>query len=394
MFVLEPLCRKEERLVIGLMSGTSADGIDAALCRIRGSGLDTRVTQEAFLCTDFDTKVRERILSLAGGEIGGTRELLLLSNLLGRLYAESCVKLCQQAGVSPQEIDLVGSHGQTLWHQPTPAAYLGYEVTGTLQMGEPSYINEALGCPVISDFRVRDMAAGGQGAPLVPYTEFLLYRDESASVGLQNIGGIGNLTVLPKGGTLADTFAFDTGPGNMVMDQLTARITDGKLRFDAGGQLAAQGRVHPALLNWMMQDPYLKQKPPKTSGRERYGAPYVDALQREAERLGVSPLDQLATATRFTAECIRSAIENDCSAKPEKLVVGGGGSLNPTLMHMLADCLPGVRVMRNEDLGLDSNAKEAVAFAILANEYLFQHCGNVCRVTGAKHPVVLGKMSL
>ena len=180
----------------------------------------------------------------------------------------------------------------------------------------------------------------------------------------------------------------------MVMDQLTARITDGKLRFDAGGQLAAQGRVHPALLNWMMQDPYLKQKPPKTSGRERYGAPYVDALQREAERLGVSPLDQLATATRFTAACIRSAIENDCSAKPEKLIVGGGGSLNPTLMRMLADCLPGVRVMRNEDLGLDSNAKEAVAFAILANEYLFQHCGNVCRVTGAKHPVVLGKMSL
>lgn len=172
--------------------------------------------------------------------------------------------------------------------------------------------------PVISDFRVRDMAAGGQGAPLVPYTEFLLYRDENASVGLQNIGGIGNLTVLPKGGALADTFAFDTGPGNMVMDQLTARITGGKLRFDAGGQLAAQGRVHPALLNWMMQDPYLKQKPPKTSGRERYGAPYVDALQREAERLGVSPLDQLATATRFTAACIRSAIENDCSAKAGK----------------------------------------------------------------------------
>lgn len=172
MFVLEPLCRKEERLVIGLMSGTSADGIDAALCRIRGSGLDTRVTQEAFLCTDFDTKVRERILSLAGGEIGGTRELLLLSNLLGRLYAESCIKLCQQAGVSPQEIDLVGSHGQTLWHQPAPAAYLGYEVTGTLQMGEPSYINEALGCPVISDFRVRDMAAADRAHRWCPIRSF------------------------------------------------------------------------------------------------------------------------------------------------------------------------------------------------------------------------------
>lgn len=394
MYVLKPICAKPERLVIGLMSGTSADGIDAALCRIRGNGLTTRVTMEAFHCTDFEAPLRERILTLAGGEVGGTRELLLLSALLGRLYAESCLALCCQAGVKPSDIDLVGSHGQTLWHQPAPADYLGYQITGTLQMGEPSYINEALGCPVVSDFRVRDMAAGGQGAPLVPYTEFLLYRDENATVGLQNIGGIGNLTVLPRGGSLADTFAFDTGPGNMVMDQLVARMTSGEKRFDEGGKLAAQGHVHPGLLAFMMQDPYLKRKPPKTSGRECYGAPYVDALVREAEALGVSPLDQLATATRFTAECIRSAIENDCTAKPEKLIVGGGGSQNPTLMAMLADCLPGVRVLRNEDLGLDSNAKEAVAFALLANEYLFQNCGNVCRVTGARHPVVLGKLSL
>ena len=394
MQTLISLTQKPSRLVIGLMSGTSADGVDAALCRIHGSGLDTRVEQLAFLCLPFEEDVRRRILALAGGDAGGTHELLMMSVLLGRLYAQACLAVCRAAGVEPGAVDLVGSHGQTVWHAPAPEDYLGHRLTGTLQIGEPSYISEALGCPVVSDFRVRDMAAGGLGAPLVPYTEFLLYRDAEATVGLQNIGGIGNLTVLPRGGGLADTFAFDTGPGNMVMDALVSRMTGGRLRYDEGGRLAAQGRVSDALLAFLLDDPYLRRKPPKTTGREMYGAAYVDRLAAEAARLSLSDADTLATATRFTAECVRHAIEHDCPARPEKLIVGGGGSLNPTLMAMLRDCLPQVRVMRNEDLGLDSSAKEAVAFAILANEYLFGQCGNVPRVTGARHPVVLGKLSL
>ena len=394
MQALTALTQKPSRLVIGLMSGTSADGVDAALCRIHGSGLDTRVEQLAFLCLPFEEDVRRRILALAGGDAGGTHELLMMSVLLGRLYAQACLAVCRAAGVEPGAVDLVGSHGQTVWHAPAPEDYLGHRLTGTLQIGEPSYINEALGCPVVSDFRVRDMAAGGLGAPLVPYTEFLLYRDAEATVGLQNIGGIGNLTVLPRGGGLADTFAFDTGPGNMVMDALVSRMTGGRLRYDEGGRLAAQGCVSDALLAFLMDDPYLRRKPPKTTGREMYGAAYVDRLVAEAARLSLSDADALATATRFTAECVRHAIEHDCPTRPEKLIVGGGGSLNPTLMAMLRDCLPQVRVMRNEDLGLDSSAKEAVAFAILANEYLFGQCGNVPRVTGARHPVVLGKLSL
>lgn len=394
MRILTSLCAKPARLVIGLMSGTSADGVDAALCRIHGSGTDTRVELLAFVCRPYPAQVRERLLALAGGEAGGSRELLWMGVLLGRLFAVACVEVCRAAGIAPEKVDLVGSHGHTLWHQPAPAAYLGTPLTGTLQIGEPACICEALGCPVVSDFRVRDMAAGGQGAPLVPYTEFLLYRDLQATVGLQNLGGIGNLTILPRGGQLADTYAFDTGPGNMVMDQLVFRLTGGAQDYDRGGELAARGKVSPDLLAFLLDDPFLRQAPPKTSGREVYGAAYVDRLQARARELGVSSLDALATATRFTAECVRVAVETHCAHRPEKLIVGGGGSLNPTLMAMLADCLPGVRVLRNEDLGLDSNAKESVAFALLANEYLFGHCGNVCRVTGAAHPVVLGKLSL
>ena len=368
---LMKLWQKPSRLVIGMMSGTSADGVDAALCRIHGSGLDTQVELLSFVYLPFEDHVRARILALAGGREGGSHELLMLSVLLGQLYAEACLALCEKAGLQPGDIDLVGTHGQTLWHVPVAEDYLGYSLRGTLQMGEPSFINEALGCPVISDFRVRDMAAGGLGAPLVPYSEFLLYRSSKFNVGLQNIGGIGNLTVLPQNGELTDTFAFDTGPGNMVMDAIISRMTGGAQRWDEGGQLAAQGKVHEGLLHFLMQDPYLRRKAPKTTGREVYGEAYVDALLQKVASLNVSQLDALTTATRFTAECIRIAVDETSAIRPERLIVGGGGAQNATLMQMIRDLLPGVEVMRNEELGFDGDAKEAVAFAILANEYLF-----------------------
>ncbi len=391
---LKTLWQKPSRLVIGMMSGTSADGVDAALCRIHGSGLDTKVELLSFLYAPFEDRVRERILALAGGNVGGSHELLMLSSLLGKLYTDACLAVCNQAGIAPDEVDLVGTHGQTLWHVPVAEDYLGYSLRGTLQMGEPSFINEALGCPVISDFRVRDIAAGGLGAPLVPYSEFLLYRSNDFNVGLQNIGGIGNLTVLPRGGELTDTFAFDTGPGNMVMDAIISRMTHGEKRWDEGGQLAAQGTVSPELLAFLMQDPYLKRKAPKTTGREVYGEEYVNALVKQAESLHVSELDQLTTVTQFTAECIRIAATEISHVPLDRLIVGGGGAQNGTLMRMIAEALPGVSVMRNEELGFDGDAKEAVAFALLANEYLFGRCGNVVTATNARHPVVLGKMSL
>ncbi len=388
---LRQLWDKKTLRVIGLMSGTSADGMDAALVDISGFGLDTKVTTLGFVSVPYPENVRNEILRLASGKEGGSHDLCLFSFLLGQLSLEACLAVCEQSGVPKESIDLVGSHGQTLWHIPKAEDYLGRPVRGTLQLGEASVICEGLGCPVVSDFRVRDLAAGGQGAPLVPYAEYLLYRRPDQTVGLQNIGGIGNLTVLPKGGTPEDTFAFDTGPGNMVMDQLMERFTAGKQRYDENGAMAAKGQCDERLLAWMLQDPYLKKAPPKSTGREYYGKEYVDALLHQAA--GLKPENILATACRFTAECIRVAIDRFCPAQPDYLVIGGGGSRNPTLMRDIRAVLS-VPVLVNEDLGYDSDAKEAVAFAVLANECVHGSANNMPSVTGARHPVVMGKISL
>ncbi len=390
---LKALEEKETLRVIGLMSGTSADGMDAALTEITGAGVRTRVRTLGFVSLPYTDEERETILRLASGESGGSRELTLFHFWLGQRSLEACLAVCEAAGVSPDTVDLVGSHGQTLYHLPRAEEYLGRPVRGTLQSGEASVICEGLGCPVVSDFRVRDLAAGGQGAPLVPYAEYLLYRRETETVGLQNLGGIGNLTVLPAGGGPEDTFAFDTGPGNMVIDQLAERISGGAKRYDANGETAAAGRVNEALATWMLQDPYLKKAPPKTTGREDYGAEYVNRLWRKAEKLRLSPEDLLATATRFTALCVKAAIRDFCPVKPDLLIAGGGGCRNGTLMRGLREEL-GIPVLTNEDLGLDSDAKEAVAFAVLANECVHGRPNNLCSVTGAAHPVVMGKISI
>ena len=390
---LQQLWEKETLRVIGLMSGTSADGMDAALVEISGFGLSTKVKTLSFVFLPYPEEIRKEILRLASGVQGGSRDLCLFSFLLGTLSLEACRRVCEKAGVQPDQVDLVGSHGQTLYHIPSPERYLGHTLTGTLQSGEASVIAEGLRCPVVSDFRVRDMAAGGQGAPLVPYVEYLLYRQENKTVGLQNVGGIGNLTVLPRGGAPQDTFAFDTGPGNMVMDQIAERLSRGALRCDLNGEIAAQGRCSPELLAYMLNDPFLEKQPPKTTGREAYGTEYVDALMDRAAALSLPGPDILATATRFTAECVRAAIERFCPVPPDLLVVGGGGSRNPALMRCFRESLP-MPVLLNEDLGFDGDAKEAVAFAVLANECVHESPGNMPSVTGARHPVVLGKITL
>lgn len=382
------LLQKPQRLVVGLMSGTSADGVDAVLTRITGAGLSTKAEQLGFYFQSFDRETRDRILAVCGGEVGGSHELCLLSTRLGQLYTQAVEGLLLQTGVD--KIDLIGCHGQTVYHIPEAEAYLGAPVRGTLQIGDPSYLAQRFGCPVVSDFRIRDMAAGGLGAPLVPYTEFLLYRSETEDVALQNIGGIGNITLLPAGCPLEDVTAFDTGPGNMVMDALVSILTKGEASYDDGGRLAAQGRVIEPLLQWMLEDPYLKREPPKTTGREYYGAEYVQNLLSQ----GDYPLiDVLATATRFTAESIALSLRRFGKRMPARLVVGGGGSRNPTLLNFLQQALPEVKVQTQEDLGLDSDAKEAVAFAILANDAVFAIPNNAPSATGAKSGVVMGRIN-
>ena len=392
MKTLANILQKNELLEIGLMSGTSLDGMDAALIRISGFGTDTRVSLIAFDTIAYTEEERAEIQRLALGEYGGSKVLSQANFWIGRKGLEACRAVCRRAGIQEKHIDLVGSHGQTLYHIPVPEEYLGCSMTSTFQLGEASVIAEGMGCPVVSDFRVRDMAAGGQGAPLVPYPEFLLYRSTEKHIGLQNIGGIGNLTVLPSSCTLDQVYAFDTGPGNMVIDQLVSRLTDGKERWDEGGSYAARGKVSPGLLKWMVEDPYVTLKPPKTTGREMYGKPYVDGLLAQAERENLCMEDILATATMFTVECIARSWENFCPERPEVLIVGGGGAHNRTMMSMLRSRLP-IPVRTNEEIGMNGDAKEAVAFAILANECIHGICGNVPRVTGARHPVVMGKIT-
>lgn len=387
--VLSELWNKPSRLVVGLMSGTSADGIDAVLTRITGAGLSTKVEQLGFFFQPFDAATRQRILEVCGGDVGGSRELCLLGTHLGKLYAQAVRELLKRTGV--EQVDLIGNHGQTVYHIPEETPYLGGSLRGTLQIGDPSFLAEEFGCPVVSDFRIRDMAAGGLGAPLVPYTEFLLYRSETEDVALQNIGGIGNVTFLPAGCTLEQVTAFDTGPGNMVMDALTAKLTQGKQAYDDGGRLAAAGKVIPELLAWMLEDPYLAKEPPKTTGREYYGRAYVEKLLTSGD---YALIDILTTATRFTAESIALSLRRFAPRLPARLVVGGGGSRNPTLLRFLREALPECRVQIQEDLGLDSDAKEAVAFAILANEALFGICNNAPSATGASHGVVMGRINL
>ena len=385
------LINKPSRLVIGFMSGTSADGIDAVLAEIHGHGTAARVKQRDFVFMPFEPEVRAEILRLAGGGAAAAADFCRMNFLLGELYCDAGRELCRHAGVRTEDIDLIGNHGQTFWHIPLEEKYLGHKLHGTLQLGEDAMLAEAFSCPVVGDFRVRDMAAGGLGAPLVPYTEFLLYRSETECVALQNIGGIGNISFLPAGCGLNDILAFDTGPGNMVMDALVSRITDGGLGYDDGGKLAASGHVIPELLAHMLEDPYLAKKPPKTTGREYYGKAYVDALLAS----GDYPLtDVLTTATRFTAESIAVELRRFAPRMPTRLVVGGGGSRNPTLLRFLQEALPECRVQIQEDLGYDSDAKEAVAFALLANEALFGVCNNAPSATGASHGVVMGRINL
>lgn len=390
------LVNKQERLVIGLMSGTCTDGIDAALVRISGTGIHTKVQLIDFITIPYENELRTKLLQIASGNYGGSYEISKMNFLLGKLSADACLSVCKSATISPSMVDFIGSHGHTIYHQPVEEDYFEEKVTSTLQIGEAAVISEIMKCPVVADFRVRDIAAGGLGAPLVPYSEFLLYSEATQNIALQNIGGIGNITFLPASGNMEHILAFDTGPGNMIIDSLVSIYTNMQQTYDDGGKIAASGTVHTKLLEWLLTDPYLYAKPPKTTGREYYGTDFVERLCEKAASYQLSYPDIIATATMFTAKAIEINVLQNLPDKllPDRLIVGGGGSQNNTLMKFITECLPMCKVMTNEVIGFDSNAKEAVAFAILANETIFGNTNNVPSATGASHAVVMGKISI
>jgi anhydro-N-acetylmuramic acid kinase len=373
------------------MSGTSADGIDAVLARLSLSDGRIRARVLAHAYEPFTPALRRHILKVC---ISGTvAEICELNFALGERFARAALSVIRKAGVSRGRIWGIGSHGQTIQHLPNG------RIPSTLQIGEPAIIAERTGVRTVADFRVGDMAGGGQGAPLVPLTDWVLFTDPVVPRIIQNIGGIGNLTFLPPAATLDDVRAFDTGPGNMVMDAIASYVTNGVRQYDKDGRIGARGHVSAALLAEMMEHPFISRKPPKTTGREEFGATFVASILGSARRLRVSNNDLMATATALTAETIVDACQRfilplltPAKLREIQVILGGGGAKNPTLRGMLRERLGNIEMLTHEDFGIGNSEKEALAFAILAFHTLLGLPGNVPAATGARHPVVLGKV--
>jgi anhydro-N-acetylmuramic acid kinase len=382
-------------IVAGVMSGTSADGIDVALVRIEGRGLRSRLELLAHHHVAYPAKIRRAVLDIMNAS-ASVADLSRLNFLLGELYAEAVATAQSKFGL---ECELIGCHGQTIYHQGEPAAFLGRKIACTWQVGEGAVVAARLGVPVVSDFRPADMAAQGKGAPLVPYLDYFLFRHRSCGRIVQNIGGIANLTAIPAAAKPDDVIAFDTGPGNMVIDAIARDLFD--LPYDRGGKLAAKGEPIASVIKVVLRDRFFRQPPPKTAGREQFGREFVASFLRLCGRN--EKHDVIATATALTARSISDAISKFVFplAKPvaqdgfRELVASGGGTKNETLMRMLTDELTGmhIRVRTSDELGLPSQAKEAVAFALLAYQTWHRQTSNVPSATGAKRPAILGKIS-
>jgi len=382
-------------LVLGLMSGTSADGIDVALASISGAPPNLNAKLLGHTAVKFPPAIRKEILRVAEQRPISAGELSQLNFRLGELFADAALTACRGFKVSPKRIALIGSHGQTIFHQGRPTAYFGSPTASTLQIGEPSVIAARTGITTVGDFRPADVALGGQGAPLVPYADYLLYRHEKLGRVSLNLGGIANITVLPAAAKPSQVLAFDTGPANMLIDALVAHFTRGRRPFDENARLASLGRSMPALLNELMKDPYLRLSPPKSTGREYYGQEYVRKLLALGRRHRTKPNDLIRAATLFTAFSVVVALNRYVLPKTKihQLIVSGGGAHNPLILGQIAALLPGIEIVVSSHFGIPEDAKEALAFALLAYETFHQRPANLPSATGARSPAILGKIS-
>ena len=380
--------------VAGIMSGTSADGIDVALVRISLGPQGSKIKLLAHHAVPYSRQLRAVVLASMDAKSISTAELARLNWHLGIAYADAVRQTLKK---HPARIDLVGCHGQTVYHQPNPVLHAGRKFACTWQIGEMAMLAAEIGVPVVSNFRPADMVAGGQGAPLVPLLDFMMFRHPARGRVLQNLGGIGNLTAIPPAASLTDLIAFDTGPANMVIDALTGTLF-GK-PYDRGGMLAARGSALPSVLEVAMRDPFFRRKPPKSAGREEFGAVFATRFLEQCKAASTLPEDVISTATSLTAHGITAAY--DRFVKPlmkdasVDFFVSGGGARNEYLIKMLQQSLTplGCRVATTDRAGLPAQAKEAVAFALLAYETWHRRPGNVPAATGANRPAILGNIT-
>ena len=388
------LREKESRNVIGLMSGTSCDGIDACLVKITGNGLSTKVDIIGFETYPYENEIRELIFEASCKETGTVDKICQLDFTLGKLFADAAGQIAAKMSIPLSEIDIVGSHGQTIYHVSSLKESNDKVVRSTLQIGEPSVIAQETGVTTVADFRTRDIAAGGEGAPLTPYADLILFGRDGVGRAMQNIGGISNVTFLPADGNIEEIIAFDNGPGNMIIDRFAEIITDGKLKYDKNGEFASRGRLNQDLLERLCTHPYLSTPPPKSTGREDFGIQFSDNLYKELKQDNIDVYDAIATITAFTAKSISDSykrfIQPCCQI--DEVIISGGGVSNSVLCQFLEDYLVDISVNTVDDFGIPSDAKEALAFAILANETVSGNPCNVPSATGAKESVVLGKI--
>ena len=385
---LARLAAKPRLRVAGLMSGTSVDGVDVAIMEISRR----KVRLLAYDTFRYPPSVRRQIFGLFQPETSRVDDICHLNFALGELFACALISLAKKSGLGLKSIDLIGSHGQTIYHMPNGRTFRRRKLRSTLQIGEPCVIAERTGITTVADFRPRDIAAGGEGAPLVPYADYLLFRDRSRNRAIQNIGGIANVTYLPASCRVNDIIAFDTGPGNMMIDRAVFLASRGKKLYDAGGRWAARGKIHEPLLKELMQHRFVRRRPPKSTGREDFGVQFADAVYGQARRKGIPTADILATFTAFTASTISDAYRRHLPGTVDEVIVSGGGSRNAALFKMLQEKLSPARVVLADAYGISADAKEAVSFGILAYETIRGVTNNVPSATGAETPTVLGKI--
>jgi anhydro-N-acetylmuramic acid kinase len=386
---------KKHMIVAGVMSGTSADGINVALVQM-GERSHKTFHLLGHAEYPYPQKVRKTVLAAMNSSQASVADLARLNFLLGELYSDAVLAAQRKFRV---QADLIGCHGQTLYHQGDPARFLGRKIATTWQIGEAAILVARVGVPVVSDFRPADMAVGGKGAPLVPFLDYMLFRDPRVGRVVQNIGGIANLTAIPAGARASDVVAFDTGPGNMVIDAVTEKLFG--LAFDRGGKIAASGKLLDKSIHRVLRGNFFRRRPPKTAGREEFGRDFVARFLRSCGR--ARKQDVVATATALTAKSIADAVTRYVVKKPDsarkrgfqEMILSGGGAKNSTLVAMLTNELAplGLRLRFSDELGLPSAAKEAAAFAVLAHETWHRRASNVPSATGAKHAAVLGKIS-
>lgn len=388
--------RAASTLALGLMSGTSVDGIDVALVRIAPSIKDNaaHARLENFVTIPYPSAVRAEVLRIAEGARVSTADISQLHFRLGQIFGQSALRACRKFRIAPRRLGVIGTHGQTVFHQGRPSRFLGANVASTLQIAEPAVIAAITGVTTVGDFRPADMAVGGQGAPLVPFVDYLLYRHPRHGRAVLNIGGIANVTIIPKAALPSGVIAFDTGPGNMVIDALVRHFTKGRRSYDAEAEIASRGRSLPALLESLLAENYYRQPPPKSAGREQYGKVYVEKILAWGTRHRARPEDLVRTVTLLTALSIAGALNRWILPRTRisQLLVSGGGARNPLILAQLSAALAPLEVTTTASLGLPGDAKEAFIFALLADQTLHGRPSNLPSATGARRPAILGKV--